>query len=491
MNSLPMFRWMVCCCVLALAAPLRADGADEVSLFDGRSLAGWSAAEHPGSFRVEDGAIVCAGPRAHLFYVGDTGGADFENFELSVEVLTAPGSNSGLFFHTRPQESGWPEAGFEVQVNNSQPPQGGYLELKMTGSLYGLRNVHQVLARDQQWFTLQVVVRRPKVQVRVNGVLVVDYIDPLDPLPPGLPKLQHLGHGTFALQAHDPASAVRYRNLRVRALPAGVLDLPRPTLDAAAVQRLALAADNFPLVDLHTHLKGGLTIDRALALSRATGMGLGLAANGGRGFPIQDDAGAAAFLEAMRGQPVFVALQAEGREWTEMFSPALRARFDYIFTDAMTWTNRAGQRLRLWIPAEAPVGPDPEAFMEELVETTVRIIRTEPIDLLVNPTYLPESLSARHDELWTDERMGRVIAAAAGARVAIELNARFKLPSEKFVRLARAAGVRFTVGTNNAGADDFGDWSYPMQLQQKLGLTWQDMWVPGRAPSRAQRALAR
>jgi hypothetical protein len=483
-----LFGWT---CALALAAAVAAAEPDAIPLFDGRTLAGWRATEHPGSFRVEDGAIVCEGERGHLFYEGEAGQAEFENFELSVEVLTAPGSNSGVYFHTRPQESGWPAAGFEVQVNNSQPRQGDYLELKMTGSLYGLRNVHRVLVRDQEWFTLQVRVRWPQVEIRVNGMLVVDYIDPQDPLPAGLPKVQHLGHGTFALQAHDPASSVRYRNLRVRRFPSGGADRPRPTLDPAAIQRLGLAEENFPLLDLHAHLKGGLTLDRALAISRATGMGLGIAANGGRGFPIQDDAAAAAFLESLRGLPVFVALQAEGREWTTMFSPALCARFDYIFTDAMTWTNRAGKRLRLWIPAEADTGADANAFMDELVETTVRIIRTEPIDVLVNPTFLPESLQARAAELWTEPRMRRVIAAAAEAGVAIELNARFKLPSEEFVRLAHAAGVRFTIGTNNAGADDFGDWSYPLQLQAKLGLTWRDMWVPGRGPTRAQRALAR
>jgi hypothetical protein len=490
-SSCFLFRVIGWTCGVALAAALPAAERDATPLFDGRTLAGWRANEHPGSFRVEDGAIVCGGERGHLFYVGATGQANFENFELSLEVWTEPGSNSGVYFHTHPQESGWPAAGFEVQVNNSQPRQGDYLELKMTGSLYGLRNVHRVLARDHEWFTLQVRVLRPRVEIRVNGVLVVDYLDPQDPLPPGLPKVQHLGHGTFALQAHDPASSVRYRNIRVQPLPPGITDVPRPTLDAAAVQRLKLAEANFPLLDLHAHLKGGLTLERALAISRSTGMGLGIAANGGRGFPIQDDAAAAAFIESLRGQPVFVALQAEGREWMEMFSPALRARFDYIFTDAMTWTNRAGQRLRLWIPAEADTGADANAFMDELVETTVRIIRTEPIDVLVNPTFLPDSLQARYDELWTEQRMARVIAAAAGAGVAIELNARFKLPSEKFVRLAKAAGVRFTIGTNNAGADDFGDWSYPLQLQEKLGLTWRDMWVPGRGPTRAQRALAR
>lgn len=476
--------------LVATTAP--AADAEWVTLFDGRSLDGWRAAEHPGTFRVVDGSIAADGPRAHLFYLGEDGAATFENFELSVDVRARAGANSGVYFHTAWQDAGWPSAGFEVQVNHSATRHGDYLELKKTGSLYGIRNVYRQLVPDDTWCTLHVTVQRPRVQVRLNGQLLVDYIEPAGDLPAGAPPLNRLGHGTFALQGHDRESRVFYRNLRVRRLPPGEqADVRRPTLDVAAVQRLRLARDNFPLLDLHTHLKGGLTLERALEVSRATGMGLGIATNGGIGFPIQNDAAALAFVEAMRGQPVFLALQAEGREWMSLFSPETRARFDYIFTDAMTFTNAAGRRLRLWIPEEADIGPDAEAFMDELVEQTVRIIASEPIDIFVNPTFLPDSIAARYDELWTNARMQRVIDAAVRHGVAIEINARYRLPSERFLRLAHAAGAKFTFGTNNTSADDFGDWRYPLEMQRRLGLTWREMWVPGHAPSRAQRELRR
>ena len=87
--------------------------------------------------------------------------------------------------------------------------------------------------------------------------------------------------------------------------------------------------------------------------------------------------------------------------------------------------------------------------------------------------------------------MQKIIAAAVQQQVAIEINARYKLPSEKFIRLAKAAGVKFTFGTNNTSAKDFGDWSYPLEMQKKVGLTWKDMWVPGHQPSRAQREFTK
>ena len=460
-------------------------------LFDGRSLDGWKATENPRTFRVVDGTIAANGPRSHLLYLGPDGNATFENFELSLEVRARPGANSGVYFHTAWQDSGWLAEGFEVQVNHSARQHGDYLELKKTGSLYGVRNIYQQLVPDDTWCTLRITVQRPRVQVQLNGTLLVDYIERVGEPPADGPRLNRLGRGTFALQGHDPGSQVFYRNVRVRELPPGELtNLRRPTWDAAAVHRLALAKDNFPLIDLHTHLKGGLTLERALELSRATGMGLGIATNGGQGFPIQNDAAALAFLESMRAQPVFLALQAEGREWVDMFSPETRARFDYIFTDSMTFTNAAGRRLRLWIPEEADIGPDPEAFLEELVAQTVKIISTEPIDIYVNPTFLPDSIAGRAAELWTESRMQRVIAAAVQHGVAIEINARYRLPSERFLELAKAAGAKFTFGTNNTSAEDFGDWSYCLEMQRKLGLTWRDMWVPGHAPSRAQRERA-
>ncbi len=473
----------------AVSAPgLGADEAGFVPLFDGTSLAGWKASENQASFRVVDGAISCDGPRSHLFYVGADGRAAWEDFEAVAEVKARSGANSGFYFHTAFQEKDWPAQGFEVQVNNSQKQHGDYLELKKTGSLYGIRNVYRALAPDDEWFTLKVSVRKPRVQVRVNDTLVVDWTEPAEPLPQDAPKLNRLGRGTFALQCHDPESQVAYRNLRVRALPKAAPDsTPPPVVDERYLRMLELGRANFPLVDLHAHLKAGLTVEQALALSRSSGMFLGLAVNCGKGFPIETDAGALAFVKSMETVPAFIGMQAEGREWVSMFSKETRARFDYVFTDSMTWTNPAGKRMRLWIPDEVEIGPDVQAFMELLVSKTVGILETEPIDVYVNPTFLPAAIASQYDALWTEARMTRVIDAAVKSRVAIEINARYKLPSERFLRLAKAKGAKFTFGTNNAGPSDLGDWSYPLAMQKALDLKWQDMFVPGHQPSRAQR----
>ena len=111
-----------------------------VSLFDGKTLAGWKVGENADIFRVSDGMIVMECPAttdgpAHLFYVGDVNDHDFKNFDLRVDVLTFPGANSGIYFHTKYQAAGWPKWGIECQIDNS------HSDWRRTGSLWGIRNI--------------------------------------------------------------------------------------------------------------------------------------------------------------------------------------------------------------------------------------------------------------------------------------------------------------------------------------------------------------
>ena len=193
-----------------MARGTRADEAGFESLFDGKSLAGWQANENPGSFKVVDGAIVAHGPRSHLFYVGPDAArpAEFGNFHLKAEILTRPNANSGIFFHTRLQPTGWPAHGHEVQVNNSQK------DPVRTGSLYNVVKNFTPPAKDDTWFTMEVVVKGKAVTVSVDGRVLFEFVEP-----EGVIGTRKLSEGLFALQAHDPDSVVHYRNIRVRRLP--------------------------------------------------------------------------------------------------------------------------------------------------------------------------------------------------------------------------------------------------------------------------------
>lgn len=184
-----------------------------ISLFDGKSLSDWKASENPSTFSVDKGMIVVHGPRAHLFYEGPVMNHDFKNFEFKAQVMTTAGSNSGIFIHTTYQEKGWPSKGYEVQVNNS------HTDWRRTGSLYAVEDVKEVYVKDNVWYTEYIKVEGKKVTVMINDKIVVDYTEPegVEKTPDRAEK--HLSSGTFALQGHDPASKVYFKEIWVRPLP--------------------------------------------------------------------------------------------------------------------------------------------------------------------------------------------------------------------------------------------------------------------------------
>lgn len=184
-----------------------------ISLFDGKSLDGWKASEAPGTFKVEDGSIVVAGPRSHLYYVGPVMNHDFKNFELKAQVMTRPGSNSGVYFHTEYQEKGFPDKGFEVQVNNS------HTDWKRTAGLYDIEDTREVHVKDDEWYTLYIKVDGKNITTKINDETVIEYTEPENAAAPKNHPGRVISSGTFALQGHDPKSVVLFKDIMVKPLP--------------------------------------------------------------------------------------------------------------------------------------------------------------------------------------------------------------------------------------------------------------------------------
>ncbi len=198
--------------VLAVMLQIKASGQKKepdtegwINLFDGHSFEGWKANEHPGTFTIADGMIVVFGERAHLFYMGPVSDHNFKNFEFKVQVMTMPGSNSGIFIHTAYQEEGWPSKGYEIQVNNT------HTDWRKTGSIYAVHDVKEVPAKDNEWFTQEITVQGKKITVKINGKTINEYTEPSEG--------GRLSRGTFALQGHDPKSKIFYKEVMVRLLP--------------------------------------------------------------------------------------------------------------------------------------------------------------------------------------------------------------------------------------------------------------------------------
>lgn len=182
-----------------------------VEMFDGKSLKGWKVNENPDSWQVKDGMLVCKGPRAHLFYTGSD--RPFENFHFKAEVKTTKGSNSGIYFHTKYQETGWPKFGYECQVNIT------HKDPKKSSGLYSIKDVSNPPAKDDEWYTQEIIVTGKRIQMKIDGKTLVDYTEPEGKAAFSKDFERRLGKGTFALQAHDPDSLVYFRNLQVKRLP--------------------------------------------------------------------------------------------------------------------------------------------------------------------------------------------------------------------------------------------------------------------------------
>jgi len=225
-----------CAALLVSVASFAADNNDGwISLFNGKDLTGWKSNEEvPGCFTVENGELKVSGGRAHLFYVGPKGEAKFRSFELKLKVKTTTGSNSGVYIHTAYQVKGWPDAGYECQVNST------HTDPKKTGSLYGVINILALLdgqkepeggkhikvplapSKDNEWFDYDIKVEGKHITLKVNGETTVDFIEPegWDPAKelknmPG----RKLGEGTIAIQGHDPKSTTYYKEIFLKPMP--------------------------------------------------------------------------------------------------------------------------------------------------------------------------------------------------------------------------------------------------------------------------------
>jgi hypothetical protein len=203
----------IAACMLGGVAVAQKHSKGWISLFDGKTLNDWKVGDNAATFKVDSGMIIANGNVAHLFYDGKVNDHNFTNFHFKAEVKTTPGSNSGIYFHTAFQQGGWPSKGYEVQVNNS------HTDWRRTGSLYAIEDVKDVLVKDNEWYTEEIIVQGKKVTIKVNGKTVVDYTEPDNVKRSGGMEGRVLSSGTFALQGHDPNSKVYYKNIQVKILP--------------------------------------------------------------------------------------------------------------------------------------------------------------------------------------------------------------------------------------------------------------------------------
>ena len=246
-------------------------------------------------------------------------------------------------------------------------------------------------------------------------------------------------------------------------------------------------------MDYHVHLDNS-TIDKALELSRERGIKFGIVEHAGtkeNQYPVvlSNDEALIGYLKMLEGKPVFKGVQAEWGDWMGCFSPKVLAQLDYTLTDAMTFAGKDGQRVKLWDKdVEARVDmAEKQKWMDRFVDWHVEIISQQPIDIFANTSWLPASMAGDYELYWTPERIRKVVAVAVEHRVALEISSGMKLPKLSFLQIAKAAGARFSFGSNGR-YPNMGKLEYSLEMARALKLTKADMFTP--APD-GQKAVQR
>lgn len=155
---------------------------EAISLFDGKTLAGWHAFNKPGEIKnwvVEDGAMVCLGAAK-----GDSGGdivtdKQFSNFELSWEWKVDKGSNSGVMYHVieDPKYKAPYETGPEYQIIDDIGFPDKLEDWQKAGADYAMTpaNDKKKLMPVGEWNTSKIVYNNGHVEHWLNGEKIVEF----------------------------------------------------------------------------------------------------------------------------------------------------------------------------------------------------------------------------------------------------------------------------------------------------------------------------
>lgn len=396
---------------------------------------------------------------------------DYTNFVLSGEFQTEPGAAACVAFHNDGTGSG-----YQVLLNGG--PIDGTIK---SGSLLHVRNLYRALEEEGEWTPLEVAVRGKNISVKIKGQDVVCYTEPAQPW--RLPQYEkmRLGHGAVSLVGGK--GTVRFRDMKLTKLPADATNPcdTLPPIDESTDRAIQLQQEDFPVIDWHVHLKGGLTAEMAHAMSMNYGINYGVAPNagaGGVGRMLSNDEEVYEYFDEVKDMPFLRGVQGEGRKWTADFSSEALGTFDYLFTDAMTIVDQKGRIARIYRNEEVrPEGLSDQKYMDLIVDQTVKILTNEPADIFANAFFLPDFLNDRFDQMWTPERVAKVLDVMQENGIALEISARYLIPNEYIIMEAKKRGIKFTYGTNNVDAN-FGRLEYSIDMTKKCGLTADDMWFP-------------
>ena len=241
---------------------------------------------------------------------------------------------------------------------------------------------------------------------------------------------------------------------------------------------------DLPKMDLHFHLNfegqsladADKVYEKVAMRSKQTGVIFGIAEEFVNDDIKINDSLVLDRIRLAKKNSLYLALQVSRRDWQNIFSKEVLKKVDYILADALIFPDKDGRLMHIWY-SDIQLG-EPQEFMNRYGTHNLKIL-AEPVNIWANPTFLPEALRSRYDELWTDARMKTLIDAAIKNNVAIEINSIFKIPNARFIKMAKAAGAHFSFGSNTHGLGA-GDITWSINMAKECGLTRDDFFIPNR-----------
>jgi histidinol phosphatase-like PHP family hydrolase len=231
---------------------------------------------------------------------------------------------------------------------------------------------------------------------------------------------------------------------------------------------------DFPLADLHVHLTNTFTIEKALELAENRKVKLGIVEHPAP-WALKDDADLKKYIDKLRKYPVLIGLQPWELNWAANYSPELLKQIDYVLMDAQNIPlgNGEFQRIYEW----TTYVDDVDGFMERYMNYSLNILHNEPINIFGWTLFLPVCIARDYYTIWTEKRMQELITAAKARNIAFEINDMSHTPHDKFIKMAKAQGLKFTFGTDarNSNACRL---DYCKAVAKKCGLQESDFYKP-------------
>lgn len=204
-------------CLVGTNRPSPADEAGLTTIFDGRSLTGWTQRNGTAAYEVVDGSIVgtTADGSPNSFLCSDT---NYGDFELVFETKVHDALNAGV--QIRSQTAGGPKGrvnGPQVEIEATKPKGAfaGYVYGEAAGGWMtpdAARKPHKHF-KNGEWNSYRVLATGPRIQTWINGEKIGDVVHE--------ERYKTHPNGFIGLQVHGIPRGkgpytVAYRSIKVR-----------------------------------------------------------------------------------------------------------------------------------------------------------------------------------------------------------------------------------------------------------------------------------